>query len=71
MKILIAPDKFKGSLSAKQVCQSIAAGLNQTGKPLDITFHPMADGGEGSLAILSDYLSLRQTICKPKKEPPW
>lgn len=59
MKILIAPDKFKGSLSAKEVCMAIAKGLRQTQSNLDIRFHPMADGGDGSIAILSEHLKLQ------------
>lgn len=60
MKILIAPDKFKGTLSAKQVCEAIAAGLEHRGDAFDITFHPMADGGDGSLQVLKDHLGLKE-----------
>lgn len=60
MKILVAPDKFKGSLSAQEVCQAIAIGLKKQGKKLEVISHPMADGGDGSLAILSDYLNLKK-----------
>ncbi len=58
-KVLIAPDKFKGSLSARAVCEAIAAGLKQKEESLEITFHPMADGGDGSLEILADHLALK------------
>lgn len=57
MKILIASDKFKGSLSAKEVCSAIQEGLkNQLNPVHEITLHPMADGGDGSLEVLSDYV---------------
>ena len=59
MKILIAPDKFKGSLSAKEVCQAIEKGLKKQGKTFEINAHPMADGGDGSLEVLSNYLNLQ------------
>lgn len=49
MNILIAPDKFKGSLSAREVASEIANGL---GAKFHTTQLPMADGGDGSLDIL-------------------
>ena len=59
MNILIAPDKFKGSLSAIEVCEAIASGLNQQEQSFNIRFHPMADGGDGSMDILADHLGLK------------
>lgn len=59
MKILIAPDKFKGSLSALQVCDAISKGIESQLKGVQITQQPMADGGEGSSLILTDKLGLR------------
>lgn len=53
MKILIAPDKFKHSLSAKEVCQIIGETLKNETNELEIEFLPMADGGEGSAEILA------------------
>lgn len=55
MKILIAPDKFKGSLTAKEVCDAITLGLLQTNPDLTITSIPMADGGEGTCELLTHY----------------
>jgi glycerate kinase len=60
MKILLAPDKFKGSLSAEEVCKAIEKGLNGGEKTFEIITHPMADGGDGSLAVLSAYLNLKK-----------
>ncbi len=60
MNILIAPDKFKGSLSAIEVCKAIQTGLLQQNKNVKIHLHPMADGGDGSLEILSQHLTLKQ-----------
>ena len=63
MKILIAPDKFKGSLSAKAVCQAIEKGLKKGDNHIEVISHPMADGGDGSLEVLADYLDLKsQTV---------
>lgn len=57
MNILIAPDKFKGSLSALEVCTSIQAGLRHNYPAANIELAPLADGGDGTLAILSQYLA--------------
>jgi glycerate kinase len=52
MRILIAPDKFKGSLSAREVGENIAAGLRAVLPEAEITIHPVADGGEGTAAAI-------------------
>ena len=49
MKILIAPDKFKGSLSAREVAENIAAGLHDVLPDAVIEKLPVADGGEGTV----------------------
>jgi glycerate kinase len=51
MRILIAPDKFKGCLSAAEVADAISAGVLSTDK-LSIDKCPLADGGEGTVAAL-------------------
>jgi glycerate kinase len=48
MRILIAPDKFKGSLTAHEVGEAIAAGLRDVLSEVQIELLPMADGGEGT-----------------------
>ncbi|NLY26960.1 MAG: glycerate kinase [Alcaligenaceae bacterium] len=54
MRIVIAPDSFKESLSAAQVAQAIARGVLNVLPDADVRCVPMADGGEGSLdAILA------------------
>lgn len=55
MKILIAPDKFKGSLSAQKVCEAIKKGFLHSDKELEFKIIPMADGGEGTAAMLAEY----------------
>jgi glycerate kinase len=59
MKILIAPDKFKGSLSARAVGEAISRGLQRANSQADCNVHPLADGGDGSLMILRDHLNLQ------------
>ncbi|MCB0488667.1 MAG: glycerate kinase [Cyclobacteriaceae bacterium] len=53
MNILIAPDKFKGSLTAKEVCDAISNGLNSKFPQAEIINLPLADGGEGTAEILT------------------
>ena len=48
MKFLIAPDKFKGSLSAQEASENIALGIRDVIQNADIEIAPMADGGEGT-----------------------
>lgn len=68
MKILIAPDSFKGSLTANQFCQITAQQINEAQS--DVTVHqiPLADGGEGTIdAILSN--TPGRLISKTVKNP--
>lgn len=54
MRIVIAPDSYKESLSAVEVAQAIAAGVRDVLPDADVVCVPMADGGEGSLdAVLA------------------
>lgn len=64
MKFLIAPDKFKGSMTAQKVCEAIGRGLKKNDNSIDIIYHPMADGGDGSLEILSNHFSLEKIHIK-------
>ena len=52
MKIVIAPDSFKESLSAAAVAEAIAAGLREVWPQAELLCRPMADGGEGTVAAL-------------------
>ncbi|MFJ2324870.1 glycerate kinase [Pseudomonas sp. NPDC087690] len=49
MKIVIAPDSFKDSLSAQGVAEAIALGLAQVWPQATLVKCPMADGGEGTV----------------------
>ena len=53
MNILIAPDSFKESLTALEVCHAIKSGFTQVFPDADYTLLPMADGGEGTCEVLS------------------
>lgn len=52
MKVVIAPDSFKESLSARQVAQAIETGFRQVFPHWEYVQCPMADGGEGSVDAL-------------------
>jgi glycerate kinase len=52
--ILVAPDSFKGTYTTLEVTAAIAAGLEAAGRPVDSC--PVADGGEGTLAVLTGAL---------------
>jgi len=47
---MVAPDSFKGTLSALEVAEAIADGLADRGRQVDLC--PVADGGEGTLEVL-------------------
>ncbi|RKT77132.1 glycerate kinase [Terracoccus luteus] len=49
IRVLVAPDKFKGTLSAAGVAACLAAGLRAAGPGLEVTVVPVADGGDGTV----------------------
>lgn len=55
MKILLAPDKFRGSLDAPQVCEAMTEGIRMVSPEIEVVSLPMADGGEGTLDLLLWY----------------
>jgi glycerate kinase len=53
MRVVIAPDSFKGSISAAAAAAALAAGWRMV-RPLDeVILRPMADGGEGTVAVIA------------------
>jgi glycerate 2-kinase len=52
MRILVAPDKFKGSLSAQQVAENVALGIRDVIPDAQIEIAPLADGGEGTAEVI-------------------
>lgn len=54
MKIVIAPDSFKESLTAKQVCIAIETGFKRVFPEATYCLIPVADGGEGTVQSLVD-----------------
>jgi glycerate kinase len=72
MRIVIAPDKFKGSLSAPEVCKHLEKGLQRgVGGNLEVLRIPVADGGEGTLdaAVGSGFTRRSAVVAGPTGEP--
>jgi glycerate 2-kinase len=68
MKILLAPDKFRGSLTAPEVCQAMTDGIQMVSPDIEVVSLPMADGGEGTLDLLLWY-SKGQKIIEKVHDP--
>ena len=72
MKVVIAPDSFKGSLTASQAAAAMARGVRRAAPDAEVVTVPMADGGEGTVQALVDATggSLRPvTVTGPLGEP--
>lgn len=71
MRVVIAPDKFKGTASASEIADAIAVAVKQAGH--DVVTVPMADGGDGTLEALGGANRVT-TVTGPNGEPveaPW
>jgi glycerate kinase len=72
MRIVIAPDKFKGSLSAPDVCRHLEKGLQRgAGGNLEVFRIPVADGGEGTVdaAVGSGFTRRTAMVSGPTGQP--
>ena len=69
--VVIAPDKFKGSLSAAEAAGRIAAGVLRAAPGTDVRLLPVADGGEGTVlaALAAGYKRVDLTVDGPTGEP--
>jgi glycerate 2-kinase len=69
--VVVAPDKFKGSLGASGVATAVAAGLRAAVAGVDVRVHPVADGGDGTVeAALSAGYDRHEVRCTgPTGEP--
>jgi glycerate kinase len=68
MKIVLAPDSFKGSLAAHEVCRAMADGVKKVLPDADLVLIPMADGGEGTVQALVSATGgrmIRRTVTGP------
>jgi glycerate 2-kinase len=53
MRVVVAPDSFKGSIGAAAAAAAIAAGWRQVRPDDEVTELPLADGGEGTAAVVA------------------
>nr|WP_299170572.1 glycerate kinase [uncultured Allomuricauda sp.] len=56
MKFVLAPDKYKGSLTGQQFCEIVAKGIRRVFPNTEITHMPLADGGDGTMEVVQHYL---------------
>lgn len=54
MRVVLAPDKFRGSLTARQVADAMAEGVRLAYPNADVVTLPLADGGEGTAEVLTE-----------------
>lgn len=71
MRILLAPDKFKGSLSAPEVASHLAAGLHAVRPDLEVVLIPVGDGGEGTVdaAVAAGFERVSAVVDGPTGQP--
>lgn len=72
MRVVVAPQSLKGSLSAAKVGQAIAQGVHKVYPEAEIDVVPVADGGEGTVQSLVDATGgevIRQVVTGPLGEP--
>ncbi|PIY49280.1 MAG: glycerate kinase [Armatimonadetes bacterium CG_4_10_14_3_um_filter_66_18] len=72
MRIVVAPDSFKGCLTALEVCDAMEAGIREVWPEAEVEKVPMADGGEGTVQSLVDATGgrvLKQQVTGPLGEP--
>jgi glycerate 2-kinase len=63
MNIVIAPDKFKGSLTTFEACQIIADGFKRAEPSVSLSLFPMADGGDGFAQVMKYYVNTDTVDC--------
>jgi glycerate kinase len=72
MRVLIAPDKFRGTLSADEAAQAIARGWRRAVPRVEVETLPLGDGGEGTLDALVAALGgerVTETVTGPLGDP--
>ena len=68
MKVVIAPDSYKGSLTAMEVANCIEEGIKRYSSNIEVVKVPMADGGEGTVQALVDATGgriINLKVCDP------
>lgn len=60
MRVLIVPDKFKGTLSSQQAARAIASGWSRARPKDELALLPMSDGGEGFGEVMGALIGAKQ-----------
>lgn len=60
VRVVVAPDKFEGTLSAREAARALAAGWRRADRSAEVDEVPVADGGKGTLDALLDALGGRR-----------
>ncbi|WP_218148199.1 glycerate kinase [Lentzea xinjiangensis] len=70
-RVVIAPDKFKGSLTAPQVAAAVARGLREAVPDVDVRLLPVADGGDGTVdaAVAAGFVKVGRWVTGPVGKP--
>jgi glycerate kinase len=68
--VLVAPDKFKGSLTAAEVAAAVAAGI-EAAREIPVVELPVADGGDGTVdaAVACGFTRVTRSVTGPTGEP--
>lgn len=72
MKIILAPDKFKGSLTGLEFCNIVEMSLKKNQPNIDVLKLPLADGGDGTIEVVNYYLKgeiINITVNNPFFQP--
>ncbi|WP_123040120.1 glycerate kinase [Cohnella candidum] len=72
MRIIVAPDSFKGSATARELCECIRAGIQDADPNAEAILMPMADGGEGTvdnLVLATGGKTIRRRVSDPLGRP--
>jgi glycerate 2-kinase len=71
LRVLIAPDKFKGSLTAAEAARAVGSGMRRVRADAEVREVPVADGGDGTLAaaVAAGYVAVPVTVAGPTGEP--
>lgn len=71
MRVVVAPDKFKGCLTASEVASALTSGLCRTRADLDVALLPVADGGDGTVdaAVSAGFSRVSVAAVGPTGEP--
>jgi glycerate kinase len=75
MRVLVCPDKFRGTLTARQAAEAIARGWRRARPDDELELVPLADGGEGTLDVLAPADAgpwarrINRTVAGPRQDP--